>query len=466
MRILHVNWAPLWRGAEAGGGVNVYVQAMARGLAARGHTVSAVNAGYSYDLLGRPRLRHAVRHDGIDCYEIVNSPVMAPAFFNTLQPLQELREPQTERLFQRLLRRLQPQVVHFHNIEGFSAHCIALARESGARVIYSLHNYHPLCNQVNLLYQNRTPCSDFNAGARCLTCLPPPPPRWRHQLRRRLIYYARGLPGIQRLRPRVRRLNPQGSAPTAPVSTATAAQFRDRRRGMIEALNRSDLLLAVSEWVRQIYVKQGLDPTRVRVSHIGSAVAALGCARSPCQPRPDGAPLRLVFLGVAEPHKGLGLLLDALTEMGDAELACIDLALYARGVHALDERLATLRPRLARLTVQDGYRYADIPVLLADRDLGVVPPIWWDNAPQVVFELLALGVPVLGARIGGIPDFVRDAVNGLLFEPGDSRSLAAGLRRVLQEPELTEWLRAGIRPMKTIAEHTDELEAFYSACGN
>ncbi|MDX1607198.1 MAG: glycosyltransferase, partial [Candidatus Competibacterales bacterium] len=354
MRLLLVNWAPLWRGAEAGGGVNVHVRALAHELARRGHRVSAVNAGYSYDLTGFPRLRRPVRDGAVDCHEIVNSPVIAPGYFNLARPDLDVRAPGVEARFAKLLRRLRPEVVHFHNIEGFSGHCITLARESGARVVYSLHNYHPLCSQINLLYQNRTPCTDYRNGQRCLDCQPPPPPRWRQRLRRRALFYLRGLPGAGRWRGRIRRLAVQGPAARGAPASLHADDFRHRREQLVACLNRADLLLAVSNWVREVYVRQGVDPARVRVNTIGSPSA--DWPRLPDPPRAAGTPLRLVFLGMAEPHKGLPLLLDALAGMTDAELAAIDLALYARGVPALSERLGALRPRLAGLNPQDGYR--------------------------------------------------------------------------------------------------------------
>lgn len=462
MRILFVNWAPLWRGTEAGGGVNGHAHAMACCLADRGHDIHAVNAGYSYDLTGLPRIRRARHHRGVICHEIVNSPALAPGYFNFAAPLQDVCEPRIERLFSRLIDRLRPQVVHFHNIEGFSGRCVALAGRHGARVICSLHNYHSLCNQINLLYRNRTPCTDFDQGRRCLNCMPPPPPRWRHRLRRRLIYYLRSLPGAEQLRPRLRRPAPQEptTMPT-PGTSAPASHYAERRQQLVECLNRADRLLAVSSWVRKVYVEHGVDPARITVNTIGSTIAEHGRRGVDRRPGADHAVLRLVFLGIAEPHKGLPLLIDALEQMTDIELARIDLALHARGVHTLDARLSRLRPRLAGLTLSDGYRHSALPELLVDRDLGVVSPIWWDNAPQVVFELLALGVPVLGAAIGGIPDFVEDGVNGLLFTPNDPDALAGRLRWVLADPDLIDRLRTGIRPMKTLAEHADELEAFY-----
>jgi len=457
MKILFVNWAPLWRGAQAGGGVNVYVQAMATELAQRGHSVSAVNGGYSYDFRLRPRIRHACQFESVDCYEIVNSPIIAPGFFNAWQPLSDLHNHCIEALFQDLLVRLKPDVVHFNNIEGFSGQCIKLARQSGARVLYSLHNYHPLCNQVNLLYQNRSVCTDFENGQRCVSCLPAPPPSWRHRLRRRIVYYLRNLPKANQLRKAL----PQ-PAPVTPVETAIpATQFAQRRTALIECLNQADVLLAVSSWVRRVYIDNGVPPDNIRVNTIGSAIASKARDYPPRGPRTPGAPLRLVFMGVADPHKGLPLLLQALTRLDDAELRQIDLALYAREINSLESIWRPLQSRLGGLQIQDGYRYEAIPQLLADRDLGVVAPIWWDNAPQVVFELLALQVPVLGARIGGIPDFVTEGRNGLLFEPGSIDDLVVKLRQVLAEPALIDQLRAGIQPMKTLTEHADELEAFY-----
>ncbi|MCB1815759.1 MAG: glycosyltransferase, partial [Candidatus Competibacteraceae bacterium] len=235
-----------------------------------------------------------------------------------------------------------------------------------------------------------------------------------------------------------------------------------RRTELVACLNQADLLLAVSSWVRKVYVEYGLQPDKVRVNAIGSAIAALGRARPARPPKPAQSPLRLVFMGVADIYKGLPLLLQALAQLEDAELKQIDLALYAREIDRLEPAWRPLQTRLAALHIQDGYRYTDIPELLADRDLGVVAPIWWDNAPQVVFELLALGVPVLGARIGGIPDFVSDGRNGLLFEPDNAADLAAKLRQALREPDFINRMRAGIQPMKTLTEHADELEVFYS----
>ncbi len=467
MKILYVNWAPLWRGSEAGSGVGGYVQAMARQLAARGHELHAINAGYSYDLRLRPHWQQRIS-DGIQCHELINGPLLAPGFFNFRHPLQDLDDDRSLSLFQQRLQHIAPDIVHFHNIEGWAARCIERAVTSDARVLYSLHNYHPICNQINLLYRNRQPCTDFADGNRCRDCLRPIPPGPAHErLRRRVLFYLRQRPGsallARRARRRAVRRQTADSGPGPLPGAAPAAAYRQRRDGMLEALGHCHRLLAVSSWVKSVYCELGLDPARVVVNHIGTAVAEQGprLARPAATRSNSAEPLELVFLGSADQHKGLPVLLSALNSMADSELRRLRLHLYARGIGALDTQIAPLHARLAGLQVRDGYRHEELPALLAGKHLGVVPPIWWDNAPQVVFELLAFKVPVLGAHIGGIPDFVRHGSNGLLFNPGDAVDLISKLRQALNSADLTAQLQAGIQPLKTLSAHADELETFY-----
>jgi glycosyltransferase involved in cell wall biosynthesis len=85
-----------------------------------------------------------------------------------------------------------------------------------------------------------------------------------------------------------------------------------------------------------------------------------------------------------------------------------------------------------------------------------------DCAPLVVAECHAARVPVVGARIGGIPELVRDGIDGLLFEPGDAAALAAALGRLACEPGLLERLQRGIVPPTRFAAFVDRLEEAYA----
>ncbi len=61
----------------------------------------------------------------------------------------------------------------------------------------------------------------------------------------------------------------------------------------------------------------------------------------------------------------------------------------------------------------------------------VVPSEWYENYPLAIVEAFALGKPVIGARIGGIPELVKDQERGLLFTPGNAEELRKKIEELL-----------------------------------
>ncbi|MBI9089853.1 MAG: glycosyltransferase [Desulfobacterium sp.] len=496
MRILYVNWAPVKYGAEVGGGVNIYSQSMAVELARQGHFVYTISSGFVYNYRVAPDIKKSDDFNGVETYEIVNSPVMAPAIFSFRSPETDVSCPGVEQLFKEFLSETRPDVVHFHNIEGFSAECIKIAKEMGAKVIYSLHNYHPICSQVGLLYHGKTICEDFEKGNKCFSCLSPRPRKIELAKRQVSFIFNNNLPAGRLIWPRLRMAAgtaatlvrrgksllreksaealapPEGNRLNSAAVNPHGPLYARRRQKMIDALNRCDQVLAVSSFVKSVFVDMGVNPDLIEVNHIGNRISEIGLNTDfvSSGSKKTGDPVKLIFLGVADELKGLPFVLRTLAGMDDRTLSGIKLYLYARHIKLRSDADETLRNDLnyikekaAGVLIQDGYLFKDLPEILSGMDLGIVPPIWYDNAPQVVFEMLAMKVPVLGARIGGIPDFVRHRENGILFEPGNRSDLKEKLMDLVSDPVQIEGLKHRIQPMKTISQHVAELELFYGA---
>lgn len=149
---------------------------------------------------------------------------------------------------------------------------------------------------------------------------------------------------------------------------------------------------------------------------------------------------RILFFGRLSREKGLQTLVRAAVE------ARCKLAIAGTG-----PELETLR----QLVAQSG---ADVEFLgfLTGRALHkavrearaiVLPSEWYENAPMSVLEAYALGKPVIGARIGGIPELVQQDVTGIQFQSGNVSSLAEALSRIQQcaDPELAVMGREGRR---------------------
>jgi glycosyltransferase involved in cell wall biosynthesis len=97
---------------------------------------------------------------------------------------------------------------------------------------------------------------------------------------------------------------------------------------------------------------------------------------------------------------------------------------------------------------------------LARARFTVLPSECYENGPLSLLESLAAGVPVVGANIGGIPEHLRDGVDGVLFRSGDPAALAAALARAdALPPTSREEARRTAERRYARASHMDRLEA-------
>jgi glycosyltransferase involved in cell wall biosynthesis len=77
--------------------------------------------------------------------------------------------------------------------------------------------------------------------------------------------------------------------------------------------------------------------------------------------------------------------------------------------------------------------------------LAVVPSLWPEPFGMVAMEALAAGTPVVASRVGGLPEIVRDGVDGVLVGPGDPAALAATVRELLEDDARREAMAASAR---------------------
>lgn len=535
MRVLLVNWARIWEGAGSGGGVSGYCHALSMELLHRGHDVSYVFSGHTYvpkpfsRKPGECRVRRIPDFESLRVFEIVNSPVVAPSFYQFHDPLGEASSPALERELAHLLDVLKPEIVHFHNLEGFSAGCVNVASARTATV-FSLHNYHTLCPQVNLMFRNRMVCTDYRNGHNCTTCVNAP--KSEDEKQQRAAAYRRGLESVHpllngnggfaswlnrgsiaeaislfsdppgppfpgrpfsapadltlegRTRPKSDRLSDEKPVTPddlayAPISNEPTADprhdlppngFSRRRQAMLAALSRCDRVHAVSQFVARKFEVMGVPRERLEAIHIGSRMATIAAnqqaflADPPAFDTANPRPIRLLFMGYHNFFKGLHMLADVLETLPTAVSSRFHLSVFALQSETIEPRFRAMRPKLAGLAFNHGYRYEEVPRLAAGHDLGVVPSVWWDNGPQTVMEFFACGLPVLGAALGGIPDFVRHGVDGLLFRGNDREALSKILTDIAANPSVLFNLRRNVRPPKDMVVHTTEMESLYTRC--
>ncbi|HEX8646050.1 MAG TPA: glycosyltransferase [Thermoleophilaceae bacterium] len=456
MRLLHVGsgFRPLRQG-----GLVAYTEDLMHEQLRRGHEVTYFFAGRHYPLVGGPRLRRWL-YEGVAMLEVVNSPL----YDHGRQPELELGEPRLERMFARILAEARPDVVHVHELAGLPTSLLDVVREAGAPCVFTLQDYFPLCSTFKLLDHEGRVCLRREIGSDCAATVAarkvPPGVLTDVTLRHEIL-----------VRPLLRALDPH--PPHARVSRLVRAvanrvpapppappdAYQRRREVNLERLNRVDLLIAMSDRVGEIYALLGVQPERLRtvqltLGHIERLTPRTIAARTP---------VTFGALNVlSDDSKGARPLVDAARLV--AAEAPGSFRLVVHGLVA--DHLRAEAEAVDAIELCGPYWPNQVDSLLDDIDVGLVPSIWEEAYGYVGVEFLAKGIPVIANAIGGMTDYTRDGETGWLNRSLSAEELARIMLEIVREPQqVTEhnaWILANRDSIvKTVAAHTDEMDAIY-----
>jgi glycosyltransferase involved in cell wall biosynthesis len=156
-----------------------------------------------------------------------------------------------------------------------------------------------------------------------------------------------------------------------------------------------------------------------------------------------GEEVRFAFFGTLMLSKGIDVLLRAFERVAGQKSFHLDLhgSLGNPKIQTWLRRLEEEFP--GRIVYHGDYQPLDFAGLAGRIDLAIVPS-YFDAYNRIIRECLTCGVPVIASDFFGA-FIVRDGLNGLKIPIGDDERLAAVMRRVIDEPDLIETLRAGAR---------------------
>ncbi|GEA16569.1 glycosyl transferase family 1 [Moorella sp. E308F] len=170
----------------------------------------------------------------------------------------------------------------------------------------------------------------------------------------------------------------------------------------------------------------------------------------------------LLHIGRFAPQKNHKLLIEAFA-LAVKEYTTMQLWLVGDGpLRRAVERLVKereLEEKVFFLGIRD-----DVPELLADSDVFILPSDW-EGVPLTVLEAMAADKPVIATAVGGVPELVEDGVTGILVPPCNSYALAQGILRLVKNTDLRQ--RMGKAAQKRALERFDitrtarEYEALY-----
>jgi glycosyltransferase involved in cell wall biosynthesis len=232
------------------------------------------------------------------------------------------------------------------------------------------------------------------------------------------------------------RVGRQSSVEDRPASRARLLWLEHGLLGIEALLSHLGTVVVPSQALADYAIEAGFPARRIRVIPNGIPVRRR-------EPAPAHNPLVIGTAALLQRRKGIDVLLRASTRLTFPH------RLVIAGDGPERRELEELARRLGASAEFLGF----VPDL-AERieDLGVfVLPSRGENLPIAILEAMALAVPVVATRVGGVPEVIVDGESGLLVEPEDVDGLAAALGRLAEDEELRQ--RLGRAAAARVAEH-------------
>lgn len=354
--------------------------------------------------------------------------------------------PETAERLAEYAREFRPDVVHFMHLQGLSATAISAVKALGLPAIYTATDFWSVCPVVDLRRHDGAMCTgpDPSHCPRCLISRQPSSHANNLALKTPGTLW-RGLGALASHLP----------ASRLPGALQQVGELGERPEFVRERVNELDAILAPTRLMREMLVKNGVRSDLTRPS-------PYGIDQSRIKRRGGGAhsPVRFAFVGTLSPHKAPDLPIRA-ARMLPAQL---DFSLDVYGPDREEwygEELETLAAGDPRIALRGSFPQEELGEILSSVDVLVVPSRWYENAPVVILEAFAAGVPVVATDLGGMSEVVEHDKNGLLFGLDDAEALARTLEQLASEPETVERLREGIEPPRTVEDVAEEVEGLY-----
>ncbi len=186
-------------------------------------------------------------------------------------------------------------------------------------------------------------------------------------------------------------------------------------------------------------------------------------------PQSKNSEFTFSYIGTHIPAKGVSLLIQAFTRLQGK----VKLKIFGRDNGQGTQSLKVLAKELSSSMSENiewmgEYLNCDIAnKVFATTNVIIVPSIWGENSPLVIHEAQACKVPVITANYGGMKEYVKHKVNGLLFEHRNIGSLAKNMQYALDNPKEMQklgskgYLYSEDGQVPSIQEHCKTLEKLY-----
>ena len=286
------------------------------------------------------------------------------------------------------LKDFKPDIVHINNFQRqLSASIIKAIKEENIPIVFTAHDVQAICPAITMIDNNDSICEKCMHG-KYINC--------------------------------IKKKCNKGSTLKSIIGAIEGYYYRINKIYTKEI----DFIITPSEFYKTKLIEDGIDKNKITAIH-----NSIDSEKYDLKTEDDGYAL---YFGRLSREKGILNLVEAFSMLDEG-------ILYIAGKGPEEENIKNIikNKKLDKRIKMLGFLNSDQMIdVIRKSKFVVVPSIWYENCPYSVLETIAIGKPIIGANMGGIPELVKDNENGLIYEYDNMDDLKEKMELLFKDEEL------------------------------
>lgn len=305
-----------------------------------------------------------------------------------LKALDVIYSKANKKKMQEALEDFKPDIVHLNNFQRqLSASIVDAIKGKNIPIVFTAHDVQAICPAITMLDNEKNICEKCSGG-KYLNC--------------------------------IKKKCNKGSTLKSLVGAIEGKYYRNHKI----YINKIDYIITPSEFYKTKFIEDGMPENKIEAIH-----NFINVDQYAVETQDYGYAL---YFGRLSKEKGILTLIEAFSK-------CKNGVLYIAGTGPEEENITNiikekkLQDRIKLLGFLDKEQMTDT---VRKCKFVVVPSIWYENCPYSILETLAIGKPIIGANIGGIPELVEDEENGFIYK--NEEELTNRMNQLFENNELVQ----------------------------
>jgi glycosyltransferase involved in cell wall biosynthesis len=309
---------------------------------------------------------------------------------NKLKALDVIYSKKNKQKMLEAIEDFKPDIIHINNFQRqLSSSIIEAANEKNIPVVFTAHDEQAICPAITMLDSSNNICEDCKNG-KYINCIK------------------------------------KGCVKNSKLKSVLGAIEGYYYRAKKVYTKKIAHIITPSEFLKQKLVEDGIP-----ANNIDTIYNFIDEDKFNIETQDDGYAL---FFGRLSKEKGVLNLIEAFASLNKGTL-------YIAGTGPEQEKIESVISKKGlenRVKLLGLLNSNEMKEKVRKCKFVVLPSIWYENCPYSIIEALTLGKPVIGSKIGGIPELVIDGKNGFTYEYNDRQDLACKMDKLFTDSELVK----------------------------